>query len=234
VNYIFNFVFILAVCFFLPYCAAASDRSAFIDYKVDTIKIDAGQSNPGKIYIQSVNVQSGNGLNGVVVKNINSALRVFLDEFKVDANRCAKVMHTGPWGYYVKFEKVIYSREYLSFVFEKQAVCANSPIDDKESLVVSRESGFAVPKDKMFMTELPHLIKPQLTTKGRLRLADSALDKMLKDSTKNLGGVREGCDLFLRGTSYSAWVDWGTIILYPEFIQSNSYCQKEYTINTLE
>jgi hypothetical protein len=53
---------------------------------------------------------------------------------------------------------------------------------------------------------------------------------MIDDSKEVLKIYDKQCEFFLKNTSYRIWMDGKNMILFPELIQPESICQKEYLI----
>ncbi|MEO6922060.1 MAG: hypothetical protein ABI171_23940 [Collimonas sp.] len=81
--------------------------------------------------------------------------------------------------------------------------------------------------------ELVPSIKDGVSTgvTGLIKLNDEASDRLIVDSQDMMkDNFEKSCSFFLKTTSYRLWVDKERLIFFPEFIQPNSYCQKEYSI----
>jgi hypothetical protein len=68
------------------------------------------------------------------------------------------------------------------------------------------------------------------SNKELIRLDEEMAETMIDDSKEVLKVYDKRCDFFLKNTSYRIWVDGKNAILFPEFIQPESFCQKEYLI----
>jgi hypothetical protein len=55
---------------------------------------------------------------------------------------------------------------------------------------------------------------------------------MIDDSKKLIKNYANRCDFYLKNSMHRVWVDGKNLILFPEFIQPESICQKEYLIQS--
>jgi len=59
---------------------------------------------------------------------------------------------------------------------------------------------------------------------------EEMIETMINDSEKILKNYDGECEFYLKNSSYRIWVDGKNLILFPEFAQPQSFCQKEYLI----
>jgi len=135
-------------------------------------------------------------------------------------------------GYNLTFEKALLSEKYLSVVFDKSTVCAGSPDIEKEARVFSLPSGNLVPSKTLLkqVFSAAKLDAGVTTDKELINLEGDVVNTMIDESKATLKTYDNRCDFYLKNRSYRIWMDGKNLILFPEFIQYTSFCQKEYVI----
>lgn len=189
-----------------------------VSYRVD-------ESKPSdSIAIQAVSVKAVAGMDRQAVGKVNAALTSATAGFAKEAKQCAAAAQGHLWGYQVRFDKALLSDNYLSIVFAKTTVCAGSPNEQKEARVFARKSGTPIPARTLFKQMLPAVrIAPAVSkNKELIRLDEDTAEQLIDD---------ERCGFYLKNTSYRIWVDGTHLVLFPEFTQTYSFCQKEYLIH---
>ncbi|MCS0590103.1 hypothetical protein ACFQ09_20745 [Massilia norwichensis] len=206
--------------------APQSQAATLTSYKVRN-------SKPMKdVLVQNVSFDTAAGLDHSAIKKINTALIAASASFAKEAKDCSAAAQGHPWGYKLTLEKVLFSEKYLSVVFAKSSVCAGSPDIEKEARVFSLPAGDLVPAKALFKNNFPavKLVIDAPPNKQLIRLDEKTVETMIDDSKEILKVFDKRCDFFLKHTSYRIWLDGKYIILFPEFIQPQSFCQKEYLI----
>jgi hypothetical protein len=206
--------------------ASQSQSAAPVSYKVRDSKPMKDAS------VQIVSFGAVAGTDQSAVKKINTALTAASASFSKEAKECSTYAQGHPWGYELTLEKVLLSEKYLSVVFAKSTVCAGSPDIEKEARVFSLPTGALVPARTLFKQLFPNakLVIGASTNKELIRLNEEMAETMINDSKEVLKIYDEQCEFFLKNTSYRIWMDGKNVILFPEFIQPESTCQKEYLI----
>jgi hypothetical protein len=184
------------------------------------------------VLVQNVSFDAIIGLDNSAVKKINTALIAASSSFDKEAKECSTFAEGHPWGYKLTLEKVLRSEKYLSVVFAKSTVCAGSPDLEKEARVFSIPTGDLVPSRNLFKQLLPNakLVASKSPNKNLIRLDEEMAETLINDSKEILRNYDSECEFFLKHASYRIWVDGENMILFPEFIQPQSFCQKEYLI----
>lgn len=182
--------------------------------------------------VQIVSFDALAGTDQIAIKKINTALIAASASFSKEAKECSTYAEGHPWGYELTLEKVLLSKKYLSVVFSKSTVCAGSPDIEKEARIFSLPTGDVVPARTLFKQIFPKakLLIGAPTNKELIRLDEEMAKTMIDDSKEVLKVYDEQCEFFLKNTSYRIWMDGKNMILFPEFIQPESICQKEYLI----
>jgi hypothetical protein len=182
--------------------------------------------------VQTVSFDGVVGLDQSAITKINTALMSASTSFSREAKECSAAAQGHPWGYKLTLEKILLSKKYLSVVFAKSTVCAGSPDIEKEARVFSLPNGNLVPARALFKQIFPtaKLVIGVSPNKELIRLDEEMAETMIDDSKEILKVYDKRCDFFLKNTSYRIWVDGQNVILFPEFIQPESFCQKEYLI----
>ncbi|WP_322404826.1 hypothetical protein [Massilia luteola] len=217
---------VLTVCIAMSSWGSQSQAAAAVNYNVR-------DSKPMKdVSIQIVSFDALAGLDQNAIKKINTTLIAASASFGKEAKKCGAAAQGHPWGYELALEKVLRSEKYLSVVFDKSTVCAGSPDIEKEARVFSLPTGDLVPARNLFKQIFPttKLIIGASPNKELIRLDDEMAETMIDDSKEILKIYDSRCDFFLKNTSYRIWMDGKNLILFPEFIQPESFCQKEYLI----
>lgn len=217
---------ILAACLTMSLWTSQSQAAMPANYKVHDTK-------PMKdVLVQIVSFDSIPGLNQSAIKKINTALIAASASFGREAKQCSAAAQGHPWGYELTLEKALLSDKYLSVVFAKSTVCAGSPDIEKEARVFSLPTGNLVPAETLFNKIFPtaKLVAGVSPNKELIRLDEKMAETMIDDSKEVLKVYDKRCDFFLKNTSYRMWLDGKNVILFPEFIQPHSFCQKEYLI----
>lgn len=182
--------------------------------------------------IQTVSFDAIAGMEQAAVRNVNAALMTASAAFAREAKQCRAAALGHPWGYNLTFEKALLSEKYLSVVFDKSTVCAGSPDIEKEARVFSLPTGNLVPSKTLIKQVFPaaKLAAGVTTDKELIDLEGDVVDTMIDESKATLKTYDSRCDFYLKNSSYRIWMDGKNLILFPEFIQSTSFCQKEYVI----
>lgn len=173
------------------------------------------------------------GMNKTAVAQVNAALASTARSFVIDARKCKSAAQGRLWGYDITIDKVRLSANYVSVVFAKSTVCAGSPDIEKEARVFARSSGHAISARILFkqLIKAGHLVKTMSGNPHVVALDDELAERMISDSRAALADYDERCDFYLKHSVYRIWVDGRHLILFPEFIQPESFCQKEYLID---
>ena len=219
---------VLAMLVAMSSCHLQSQAALQTSYKVH-------DSKPMKnVSIQIVSFDSIAGLNKIAVRKINSSLITASDSFNNDAKECSTYAEGHPWGYKLTLEKVLVSEKYLSVIFDKSTVCAGSPDLEKEPLVFSLLNGNLVSARTLFTQTFPtaKLILSMSSNKELIQLEEGMTETLIKDSKDLLKIYDSRCEFYLKHASYRIWTDGGNMILFPEFLQPESFCQKEYAIQS--
>lgn len=217
---------ILFACLTMSLWFAQSQAAVPANYKVH-------DSKPMKdALVQIVSFDTVAGLDQSAIKKINAALIAASDSFGREAKECSAAAQGHPWGYELTLEKVLLSDKYLSVVFSKSTVCAGSPDIEKEARVFSLPTGNLVPARALFRKIFPtaKLAIGLSSNKELIRLEEKMAETMIDDSKEVLKIYDKRCDFFLKNTSYRIWLDGKNVMFFPEFIQPQSFCQKEYLI----
>ncbi|MFS2215047.1 hypothetical protein ACEN9H_03860 [Massilia cellulosiltytica] len=217
---------VLATCFGMPLWFSQLQAATPTNYKVR-------DSKPMKdALIQMVSFDGIVDLDQRTITKINTALIAASASFAKEAKECSAAAQGHPWGYELTLEKVLLSKKYLSVVFAKSTVCAGSPDIEKEARVFSLPNGNLVSARALFKQIFPaaKLVIGVSPNKELIRLDDEMAETMIDDSKEVLKVYDKRCDFFLKNTSYRIWMDGKNVILFPEFIQPESFCQKEYLI----
>jgi hypothetical protein len=217
---------VLATLIAISSCHLQSQATLQTSYKVH-------DSKPMKnVSIQIVSFDSIAGLNKITLRKINSSLITASDSFSNDAKACSTYAEGHPWSYKLTLEKVLVSEKYISVIFDKSTVCAGSPDLEKEPIVFSLPNGNLVPAKTLFTQTFPtaKLIFSMSSNKELIRLDEGMAETLIKDSNDLLKIYDSQCEFYLKHASYRIWADGGNMILFPEFLQPESFCQKEYVI----
>lgn len=184
--------------------------------------------------VQIVSFDDVAGLKQGAIKKINTALIATSNSFGKEAKECSSYAEGHLWGYKVSLEKVLLSEKYLSVVFSKSTVCAGSPDLEKEARVFSIPSGELVPARVLFKQIFPtaKLVTGMSPNKELIQLDEEMAESLIADSKKFLKTYDSECEFFLKRTSYRIWADGKNLVFFPEFIQPQSFCQKEYLIQS--
>jgi len=216
----------LAACIAISSWAIESQAAPRTSYKIRDTKPMKDAS------VQIVSFDDVAGLNQGAIKKINTALIVTSTAFGKEAKECSSYAEGHLWGYKVSLEKVLLSEKYLSVVFSKSTVCAGSPDLEKEARVFSIPSGELVHARVLFKQIFPtaKLVKSISPNKELIQLDEEMAEALIADSKEVLKTYDSECEFFLKRTSYRIWADGKNLIFFPEFIQPQSFCQKEYLI----
>jgi hypothetical protein len=197
-----------------------------VSYKIGDSKVTE------RVSIQRVSVDAVAGMDSKAIKKVNTALTAASAAFERESRQCSASAQGHLWGYRLAVEKVLMSKKYLSVVFSKSTVCAGSPDIEKEARVFSLSSGELVPPKTLFKQLFPAAkLTPSVSTnKELIGLDEKMIETMIEDSKVVLKTHDGRCDFYLKNISYRIWVDDKKLILFPEFVQPDSFCQKEYLI----
>lgn len=223
-------ILFLAACLAALLSVSKARATAPFNYKIS----DSKPIKEASIQIVSFHIISG--MNQPAVRKVNAALTAAATAFSKEAKQCRAAAQDHPWGYKLSLEKVLLSEKYLSVVFFKSTVCAGSPDIEKEARVFSLPTGRLVPSRVLFKKIFPtaKLDTSTSTNKELIDLEDEMIETMISDSKDIFKNYDNRCDFYLRNTSYRIWMDEKNLILFPEFIQTDSFCQKEYAIHPEE
>ena len=215
-----------AICITTSLWASQSQATAPASYKIR----DSKPMNDASVQIVSFDAIAGTDQRAI--KKINTALIAASASFSKEAKECSTYAEGHPWGYELTLEKVLLSEKHLSVVFAKSTVCAGSPDIEKEARVFSLPAGDLVPARTLFKQIFPNakLVIGASPNKELIRLDEEMAETMINDSKEVLKIYDAQCEFFLKNTSYRIWMDGKNVILFPEFIQPESICQKEYLI----
>jgi hypothetical protein len=190
-------------------------------------------SKPMKdVSIQILSFGGVAGLDENALKKINKGLISASTTFEKEAKECSTYAQGHPWGYELTLEKVLLSEKYLSVVFAKSTVCAGSPDIEKEARVFSIPNGDLIPAKALFKKMFPtaKLVSSMSSNKELIQLDEEMAENLINDSKEVFKTYDSECEFYLKHASYRIWMDGKNLILFPEFIQPASFCQKEYLI----
>jgi len=217
---------VLVACIAVLLSDSQAHATASFSYKIR-------DSKPIKeVLIQTVSFDAIAGMDQDALEKVNAALMAASTVFGKEAKQCGAAAQGHPWEYNLTFEKVLLSEKYLSVVFDKSTVCAGSPDIEKEARVFSLPTGNLVPSKALFKQVFP-AAKPVVGVSMNRELIDldeEMVETMIDDSKTVLKTYDNRCDFYLKNSSYQIWMDGKNLILFPEFIQPESFCQKEYVI----
>jgi hypothetical protein len=217
---------VLAACLAISSSVLQARATALFSYKVN-------DSKPVKeASIKTVSFDIIAGMDQDAVRKVNAALTAASSAFAREAKQCGAAAQGHPWGYELTLEKILLSEKYLSVVFAKSTVCAGSPDIEKEARVFSLPAGNLVPSKTLFKRIFPtaKLGSGVSSNKELIDLDEEMVETMISDSKEVLKNYDKRCDFYLKNSSYRIWIDGKNLILFPEFIQPESICQKEYLI----
>lgn len=214
----------------------AKTNTSPVKYSTSILENSGDNKMIKDISIQKIEIESITGMDAKSIKNINSSLRFVVEDFKKEAQKCGASAQGRPWNYESKFEKALLSEKFVSFVFSKSTVCAGSPNIEKESRVFALKNGSLVRGISLVKEVIPSAkISPNAASKKDLvRLDEETAEIMIDDSKLALNNFDGKCEFFLKNTSYKVWLDGKNLVLFPEYVQPNSFCQKEYIIQIAE
>lgn len=217
---------VLAACLAMSIWTLQSEAGTQASYKL----LESKPKKNASIQIVSFDVIAG--LDQSAIKRINAALITASASFGREAMECSTYAGGNPWGYKLTLEKVLVSEKYLSVVFTKSTVCAGSPDLEKEARVFAIPTGELVPARILFKKIFPtaKLVVGMSPNKELIRLDEEMAETLIDDSKDALKIYDSQCEFFLKHASYRIWMDGKNLILFPEFIQPASFCQKEYLI----
>jgi len=221
---------VLAACIAMSSWPSESQAAPQASYKVRDSKPMKDAS------IQIVSFDSVAGLDQTAMKKINTTLIAASAWFGREAKKCSTYAEGHPWGYELTLDKVLLSEKYLSVVFAKSTVCAGSPDLEKEARVFSIPTGNIVPAMVLFKKIFPtaKLVSSMSPNKELIQLDEEMAEALIGDSKEVLKTYDSECEFYLKHASYRIWMDGKNLILFPEFIQPASFCQKEYLIQPEE
>lgn len=217
---------VLAVCLTISLSASQAQSAAPFSYKVEDNKPVKEAS------VQTVSFDKIAGMDQGAVKRVNAALIAASAAFGREAKKCGVAAQGHPWEYKSALEKVLLSERYMSVVFTKSTVCAGSPDIEKEARVFSLPNGNLVPAKALFKRVFPtaKLATGVSKNKELIDLDEEMVESLINDSKVALKSYDSRCEFYLKNSSYRIWMDGKNLILFPEFIQPQSFCQKEYLI----
>ena len=219
-------VLIAATCLAMSMSVSLAQTTAPVSYKVSDSKAAKGA------FVQTISVDAVAGMDRTAIRRVNAVLAAASTAFDKEARKCSASAQGHPWEYKSAVEKVLLAKKYLSVVFSKSTVCAGSPNIEKEARVFSLSSGDLVPSKALFKQLFPAAkLTPSVSTnKELIGLDEKMIENMIEDSKAVLKTHDGRCDFYLKNISYRIWVDDQNLILFPEFIQPDSFCQKEYLL----
>ena len=189
----------------------------------------------GDIAIQAASIVGAAGMRPHALRRVNAALRAMPAALAAEARACGAAAQGHPWGYTATFEKAVLSGAYLSVVFAKSTVCAGSPDFEKEVRVFSVADGKLVRPAVLVKTLSPaSVLRPRRWRRELVSLEDATVEGMLDDTRAASGVHDDRCDFFLKNTVYRVWAEGLYLVLYPEFQQALSTCQREYVIRVAQ
>jgi hypothetical protein len=170
------------------------------------------------------------GMDQGAVRRVNATLIAASAAFGREATQCGAAAQEHPWEYKSALEKVLLSERYMSVVFAKSTVCAGSPDIEKEARVFSLPNGNLVPAKVLFKRIFPtaKLVTSISKNKYLIDLDEEMVEALINDSKVVLKNHDSRCEFYLKNSLYRIWMDGKNLILFPEFIQPQSFCQKEY------
>lgn len=203
-----------------------------IKYRATPVKLGS-KNKANASSIQSIRLETGAGISKDSINRINTELANVAKEFERSAKKCHDDALGRPWGYASKLEKIALSEKYLSIIFSRETVCAGSPEFEKDPIVFSLRDGSVISADSLFQHEFPEeKLLPNISADKRLVVPDPEIvERMIDDSKMAQNKYNERCEYYLKNTSYKIWIEGKSMIFFPEFLQTDSICQKEYLIN---
>ena len=223
-------LFLLFVLSSISYVSQSRPAST-VKYKVTPYLFPFSNNYIKHSKIEIVELRYFDDANPEVVQNINSKLKHEIKKLEKKIVECRESSIPHPWGVEFKFEKIIFSSEYLSIVFGGMNVCAGNPIFDKTAYIFSRTTGELIEPlaiTTKILRRLGH--SPPKLTYGKLEFDEKTINLMISDSKIFLDSYNEKCDFVLKNTIYKIWVDKNFLFLLPEFRRPMTSCYKEYVI----
>ena len=152
--------------------------------------------------------------------------------FGKSASKCHDAAQGHPWGYTSALEKIVLTEKYISLVFAREMVCAGSPDFERDPIVFSVKDGSVISADNLFKNEFPGAkLSPNFSSDKRLVVPDAeVIERLIDDSKTASNDFDEKCEYYLKNTTYKIWVEGKSMLFFPEFLQTDANCQKEYTI----
>lgn len=206
--------------------------SPSVKYTASPVRKIDGRRISNDIKIEVVQLVSAEGLSKDTILAVNTKLKRVAKEFKARADECHKGAQGHPWGYESKLAKIALSKRYISLVFRRFTVCAGSPDIEMDAIVFAKASGKYIPARKLFKEVLPGEKTRQrdLYFQDQIYLNENLVDKLIEDSSEFLGSYNEDCDYYVKNAPYRIWMEDERLVLFPEFWQPVSHCQKGYII----
>jgi len=208
--------------------------SPSIKYKATPVKVDA-MSKANVATIQRVQLEAAAGISKQAINRINVELVNVAKEFGKSASKCHDAALGHPWAYASKLEKILLTEKYVSLVFARETVCAGSPDFERDPIVFSVKDGSVVSADRLFKSEFPEEeLLPNISQDKRLVAPSSnVIERLIAVSKIARNDYDEQCEHYLKNTSFNIWMESKGMIFFPEFLQTDSICQKEYLLAPL-
>jgi len=226
---------IIITAFLSALVSTASAQTPFVSpsikYKATPAKVDVKRKT-NVASIQKIQLEAVAGVSKEAINRINAELANVAKEFGKSASKCHDAAQGHPWGYASEIEKIVLSEKYLSLVFARETVCAGSPDFERDPIVFSVKDGSVISAEHLLKNEFPEAkLLPNISSDKRLVAPDAeVIERLIDDSKTASNDYDEKCEYYLKNTSYKIWVDGKSMIFFPEFRQTDSNCQKEYTI----
>lgn len=184
-----------------------------------------------RVSIQKIQLRSAPGMNTLSIQKVNSGLAKMISKYGAFADRCGSVAQGHPWEYKARLEKIVLSEQYISFVFARETVCAGTPGFERDPIVFHRSNGEFISSTKLLSKVFPREPLPKnLQSDTQLIQLNEEIAERIIDHETEQGAYDQRCEFYIRNSSYRIWMDADKLVLYPEFSQPNSHCQKEYVI----
>ncbi|GGY68620.1 hypothetical protein [Pseudoduganella albidiflava] len=189
-----------------------------------------GVSRPtSSVSVETLKIITIEGLQPKIIDRINAHLLEKEKNMPREVKLCGSYAEGHPWGFHLKFKRILVSEDYISIVFERSTVCAGSPDIEKVPMVFSRLNGALIPAESLIKRFVSAAVT-KASYEGKVELDEESIEQMIADSEAEGISSNEDCEFYLKNTPYSVWVDGKRLVLSPEFTQTNSNCMKEYII----
>lgn len=214
--------------------SAGVTTSPSVKYRVTPVKKLNGRKVSKDILIQKVQLEAAAGLNTESIRAINLGLSRVVQEFRSNAEECHIGAQGHPWSYESKIEKIVLTKKYISFVFARKTFCGGTPDFEKDSIVFSKKTGQFISAPNLFKEVFPgEVLENRIYPNEHLiNLNEDLTETLIDENRIGMADHDEGCEFYLKTTSYRVWMDGERMVFFPEFNQASSDCQKEYFIHT--